>query len=135
MSRMVRIKCQSCRKSFHRNQEDLDFVDEPPVPAYYKVKCPLCSFENKIDVIQNHKGKAAMYEVGMVFYYTINIATFVGMTPQGILSAIFLVGSIFLIFRNPIIGIPLALLLLAVTIFLFRVWMKGDVDPQDFVGP
>lgn len=133
MSKIVRIKCQSCRKSFHRDQNKLELFDEPPTPAYYKIKCPLCGFDNKIDVIQPHQGgRAALYEVGMVFYYTISFLTFLGTTPQGMLSGLLLFVSLLLVFTKGILGALALMVFLAVTVFLFSMWMKGDVNANDF---
>lgn len=84
-------------------------------------------------MIQPHQGgRAALYEVGMVFYYTISFLTFLGTTPQGMLSGLLLFVSLLLVFTKGILGELALMVFLAVTVFLFSMWMKGDVNANDF---
>ncbi len=131
-----KIRCKNCKKTFYTSQDQMELVDSSPGAEYFKIKCPMCEFENKVNVSDlKNRGKNALYDVGGVIFYTIDFMTFLGMTPTGWFIASITIGAVFVTFARPLYGVPLLILSLAIGIFLYRSWSGRRADPADPSNP
>lgn len=134
MPQTLKTKCTNCGRHFSFEQKDAELVDDPSSPPFFKIECPFCGRTNNMNIEKSTTAeKRMMYKAGGIFFYVVTFAVFLGTTPQGWFSTLVLVGSFVILLEEGLLWIFLPVLVLAMAVFLYNQWRKGDVNIADYV--